>query len=59
MVITEIIAIKKKTTYSDFDMLHHDMQVAKEAVDRSQIIQEDVVEIRPEMVSSSCMDENV
>jgi len=36
-----------------------DMQIAKEAIDGSQIIEEGDVEMRPEMVSSSSTDENV
>jgi len=36
-----------------------DMQIAKEAIDGSQIIEEEDLEMRPEMVSSSCTDENV
>ena len=36
-----------------------DLQIAKDAIDGSRIIEEDDVEMRPEMVSSSCTDENV
>ena len=36
-----------------------DLQIAKDAIDGSQIIEEYDVEMRPEMVSSSCTDENV
>ena len=36
-----------------------DTQIAKEAIDRTQIINEEDIEMRPEMVSSSCTDENV
>jgi len=34
------------------------MQIAKEAIDGSRIIKEEDVEMRPEMVSASCTDEN-
>ncbi|XP_065901369.1 uncharacterized protein [Dysidea avara] len=36
-----------------------DLQIAKDAIDGSRIIEEYDVEMRPEMVSSSCTDENV
>ena len=36
-----------------------DLQIAKDTIDGSRIIEEDDVEMRPEMVSSSCTDENV
>ena len=36
-----------------------DLQIAKDAIDGSRIIEEDDVEMRPEMVSSSCTDEYV
>ena len=36
-----------------------DTQIAKEAVDRTGIIDEEDIEMRPEMVSSSCTNENV
>ena len=34
-------------------------QIAKEATDGTPIIDEEDIEMRPEMVSSSCTDENV
>ena len=34
-------------------------QIAKEATDGTQIIDEEDIKMRPEMVSSSCTDENI